>query len=82
MFRQMTEARMNDLHYKYDEETGLKSIIAIHDTPRGPALGGCRIILYSSGDEALTDVMRLAKGMSYKAALAALFNKDIKQLSA
>ena len=72
MFRQMTEARMNDLHYKYDEETGLQSIIAIHNTRRGPALGGCRIIPYASGDEALTDAMRLAKGMSYKAALAGL----------
>lgn len=72
MFRQMTEARMNDLHFKFDEETGLKSIIAIHNTRRGPALGGCRIIPYSSSDEALTDAMRLARGMSYKAVLAGL----------
>ena len=72
MFRQMTEARMNDLHFKFDEETGLKSIIAIHNTKRGPALGGCRIIPYSSSDEALIDAMRLARGMSYKAVLAGL----------
>ena len=72
MFRQMTEARINDLHFKFDEETGLKSIIAIHNTRRGPALGGCRIIPYSSSDEALTDAIRLARGMSYKAVLAGL----------
>lgn len=72
MFKQITEARVNDLHFKYDEESGLKSIIGIHSTARGPALGGCRIMPYSSSDDAITDVIRLAKGMSYKAALAGL----------
>ncbi len=72
MFRQMIEARLNDLHYKIDEETGLKSVIAIHNTRRGPAMGGCRIIPYSSLDEATTDAIRLARGMGYKAALAGL----------
>lgn len=72
MFRQMTEARINDIHCKFDEATGLKSIIAIHSTKRGPALGGCRIIPYSSSNDALTDAIRLAKGMSYKATLAGL----------
>lgn len=72
MFRQMIEARVNDLHCKYDEESGLQSIIAIHSTRRGPALGGCRIIPYRSSDEAITDAIRLARGMSYKAALAGL----------
>ncbi|WBA81597.1 hypothetical protein [Endozoicomonas sp. GU-1] len=47
MFRQIAEARINDLHCKFDEESGLKSVIAIHSTRRGPALGGCRIIPYS-----------------------------------
>ncbi|OED40290.1 amino acid dehydrogenase [Endozoicomonas sp. (ex Bugula neritina AB1)] len=72
MFRKMTEARINDLHFKFDEATGLRSIVAIHNTRRGPALGGCRIIPYSSDDDALTDAVRLARGMSYKAALAGL----------
>ena len=72
MFRQITEARVNDLHFKYDEDSGLKSIIAIHSTLRGPALGGCRIIPYTCSNEAITDAIRLAKGMSYKAALAGL----------
>ncbi len=72
MFKQMTEARMSDVHYKYDEASGLKSIIAIHNTSRGPALGGCRIIPYASEEDALTDAVRLARGMSYKAALAGM----------
>ena len=72
MFRQITEARMNDIHVKYDERSGLKSIIAIHNTRRGPSLGGCRFIPYSSFDDAVTDAIRLAQGMSYKAALAGL----------
>ncbi len=72
MFRQITEARVNDLHFKNDEESGLRSIIAIHNTRRGPALGGCRIIPYKSSEDAVIDAIRLAKGMSYKAALAGL----------
>ena len=56
----------------HDMETGLRAIIAIHDTSLGPALGGCRIWHYASENEALTDVLRLSRGMSYKAALAGL----------
>ena len=55
-----------------DSEAKLKAIIAIHDTRLGPALGGCRIWRYESESQALTDVLRLARGMSYKAALADL----------
>jgi leucine dehydrogenase len=51
---------------------GLKSIIAIHDTTLGPALGGCRIWDYATEADALRDVLRLSRGMSYKAALAGL----------
>ncbi|MRI33215.1 amino acid dehydrogenase [Endozoicomonas sp. OPT23] len=72
MFQSIEEAGVNDLHFKYDEASGLKAIVAIHSTRRGPALGGCRIIPYASTDEAVTDAIRLAKGMSYKAALAGL----------
>ncbi|MGI9282943.1 MAG: Leu/Phe/Val dehydrogenase [Endozoicomonas sp.] len=72
MFRQITEARLNDIHLKYDEASGLRAIVAIHNTRRGPALGGCRIIPYTSTEDAVTDAIRLAKGMSYKAALAGL----------
>ncbi|WP_415904244.1 Glu/Leu/Phe/Val family dehydrogenase [Neptuniibacter sp. QD48_55] len=55
-----------------DSETGLKAIIAIHNTHRGPALGGCRMWNYANDEEALTDVLRLSKGMTYKSALANL----------
>jgi phenylalanine dehydrogenase len=49
-----------------DEKTGLKAIIAIHNTTLGPALGGCRMHLYATVEDALFDVLRLSKGMTYK----------------
>ncbi|MGN1402129.1 MAG: Glu/Leu/Phe/Val dehydrogenase dimerization domain-containing protein [Bacillus sp. (in: firmicutes)] len=51
-----------------DPATGLKAIIAIHDTTLGPALGGCRMFPYPTMDKALEDVLRLSKGMTYKCA--------------
>jgi leucine dehydrogenase len=53
-------------------KTGLKAIIAIHNTNLGPALGGCRMWPYETSDKALEDVLRLSKGMTYKAAMAKL----------
>ncbi|WP_205093609.1 Leu/Phe/Val dehydrogenase [Thalassobacillus pellis] len=53
-----------------DQSTGLKAIIAIHNTTLGPALGGCRMQPYESVDAALEDVLRLSKGMTYKCAAA------------
>jgi leucine dehydrogenase len=58
--------------FAHDPASGLRAIIAIHDTTLGPALGGCRIWDYASEAEALADVLRLSRGMSYKAALAGL----------
>lgn len=55
-----------------DEATGLKAIIGIHNTVLGPALGGTRMWNYSSEQEALTDVLRLSRGMTYKAAISGL----------
>lgn len=55
-----------------DPLTGLRAIIAIHSTVLGPALGGTRFRAYCSEDEALEDVLRLAQGMTYKAAAAGL----------
>ncbi|WP_124728761.1 Leu/Phe/Val dehydrogenase [Staphylospora marina] len=52
------------------EGTGLKAIIGIHDTTMGPALGGCRMIPYESTDEALEDVLRLSRGMTFKCGVA------------
>lgn len=56
----------------HDKATGLKAIIAIHNTHRGPALGGCRMYPYASEADALTDVLRLSRGMTYKSAIANL----------
>lgn len=53
-----------------DEESGLHAIIAVHDTTLGPALGGLRMWPYASEDEALTDVLRLSRGMTFKSAIA------------
>ena len=52
--------------------TGLRAVIAIHSTVLGPALGGTRFRAYASEEEALADVLRLSRGMTYKAALAGL----------
>lgn len=55
-----------------DKASGLKAIIAVHNTNCGPAVGGCRFWNYASDEEALVDVLRLSKGMTYKNALAGL----------
>ncbi len=55
-----------------DKETGLKAIIGIHNTNLGPALGGTRMWNYKNEAEALQDVLRLSRGMSYKAAITGL----------
>ena len=55
-----------------DVATGLRAIIAVHSTVLGPAVGGCRMFPYASEDDALNDVLRLSRGMTYKSALAGL----------
>lgn len=55
-----------------DEATGLKAIIGIHSTVLGPALGGTRMWNYASEEEAIIDVLRLSRGMTYKAAISGL----------
>ncbi|WP_255167638.1 Leu/Phe/Val dehydrogenase [Natrononativus amylolyticus] len=55
-----------------DEETGLRAIVAIHDTTLGPSLGGTRLLPYESEDAALRDVLRLSSAMTYKAAASDL----------
>ena len=55
-----------------DSETGLKAIIAIHDTTLGPALGGTRMWDYANEEDAIQDVLRLSRGMSFKAAISGL----------
>lgn len=61
-----------EVHFKFDKSTQLRAIVAIHDSRLGPALGGCRFIEYDTEEAALTDALRLARGMTYKAALAGL----------
>ncbi len=58
--------------YCFDHTTGLRALIGIHSTVLGPALGGCRMWNYANEHEAVRDVLRLARGMTYKAALAGL----------
>jgi leucine dehydrogenase len=62
----------DSIHFFEDPASGLKAIIAIHSTALGPAAGGCRRWAYASDDLALTDVLRLSRGMTYKNAVAGL----------
>jgi leucine dehydrogenase len=61
-----------EVHFKLDKATQLRAVVAIHDSRLGPALGGCRFIEYDTDDDAYIDALRLARGMTYKAALAGL----------
>lgn len=72
MFTVMETTGLEALHLAQDAATGLKAIIAIHNTRLGPALGGCRYLAYPDEQSAIWDAARLARGMSYKAALAGL----------
>jgi len=71
-FHYAGEQGFGDIHFKIDPQTGLQAIIAIHSTKFGPALGGCRFLEYPDTGAAVYDAMRLARGMSYKAACADL----------
>jgi len=61
-----------EIHFVSDEKCGLKAIIAVHSTHLGPAGGGARFWHYAKDDDALTDALRLSRGMSYKNAMAGL----------
>ncbi len=68
----MIEMGHEQIVFCHDRKTGLKAIIAVHDTTLGPALGGTRMWSYKNEDEALKDVLRLSRGMSFKAAISGL----------
>ncbi len=72
LFEYATELEYGELHLKSNAKTGLRAIVALHNLKNGPAIGGCRFIEYDSTDDALQDVMRLARGMTYKAAITNL----------
>lgn len=69
---QMTTYNHEQVLFCNDNDTGLKAIIAVHNTVLGPSLGGLRMWPYKSEIEAINDVLRLSRGMTYKAAVAGL----------
>ena len=72
IFKYMEKYDYEQLIMCQDKESGLKAIIAIHDTTLGPALGGCRMWTYASEEQAIEDALRLARGMTYENAAAGL----------
>lgn len=72
LFKYMESHDYEQLVICQDKTSGLKAIIAIHDTTLGPALGGTRMWTYASEEEAIEDALRLARGMTYKNAAAGL----------
>jgi leucine dehydrogenase len=72
IFKYMESHDYEQLIFCQDKQSGLKAIIAIHNTTLGPALGGTRMWKYESEEAAIEDVLRLAKGMTYKNAAAGL----------
>ena len=72
IFKELNLRGHEQIVFFNDSYSGLKGIIAIHNTTLGPALGGCRMWHYTSEEEAIIDVLRLSKGMTYKASIAGL----------
>jgi len=72
IFEKIQEYGCEEVVFFYDESTGLKAIVVIHDTTLGPALGGTRLWNYPSEEEALIDALRLAQGMTRKSSLSGL----------
>ncbi len=72
LFEEINSSHHEQVIFCNDNHTGLKAIIAIHNTQLGPALGGCRMYPYACETDAIVDVLRLSRGMTYKAAVAGL----------
>ncbi len=72
VFETISERNHEQVVYCNDPSSGLRAIIAIHNTALGPALGGCRMYPYKNEEDALIDVLRLSRGMTYKASIANL----------
>ena len=68
----MTKYNHEQILFCNDNATGLKAIIAVHNTTLGPALGGTRMWMYNNETEALNDVLRLSRGMTYKNSISGL----------
>lgn len=72
IFEQFEKRDHEQVTFCYDRQSGLRAIIAIHNTTLGPALGGTRMWTYASDEDALRDVLRLSSAMTYKASIAGL----------
>lgn len=72
VFGQLSFDNHEQIVFCHDKDTGLKAIIGIHNTVLGPALGGTRMWKYNNEWEALNDVLRLSRGMTYKSAISGL----------
>ncbi len=72
IFKQMKDMAHEQLMFFNDSETGLKGIIGIHNTVLGPALGGTRLWHYNSEEDAIKDVLRLSRGMSFKSSISGI----------
>lgn len=72
LFELMDKFDHEQVVFCHDKNSGLKAIIAIHNTTLGPSLGGTRLWMYNSEEDALRDVLRLSRGMTYKASVAGL----------
>lgn len=72
MFTHPEYDRHEEVVHAYDAASGLRAIVALHSTTLGPAFGGCRMYPYADEALALTDVLRLSRGMTYKAAICEL----------
>src|SRR5208283_5002424 len=72
VFEQMQLPGHEQVVFCQDSHTGLNAIIAIHNTTLGPALGGTRLWNYTTHQDAMTDALRLSRGMTYKAAISGL----------
>lgn len=72
IFQTMKEMKHEQVDFCHDEETGLKAIIAVHNTVLGPALGGTRVWDYKNEADAIKDVLRLSRGMTYKSAISGI----------
>jgi leucine dehydrogenase len=72
IFNELAELGHEQLLFCRNDEVGLRAIIGLHSTALGPALGGVRLYPYASEDDAVRDVLRLSRGMTYKAAVAGL----------
>jgi len=72
IWAEMERMGCEELVFFQDGDSSMKAVVAIHNTKLGPSLGGCRMKSYLSQDEAVRDALRLAKGMTYKSAMAGL----------